>query len=214
MSGLIIYGAGGHGQEILQLVLRHNLKFAGFLDESKQEKFYEGFPIINSLTELTKDNGIVLGVGDIINRVKIIKSALDMNFAIFPHIIDKNNYITNTITFNRGVIIFPNCSISTNVILNEFASINYNCSVSHRSIIGKFSNVCPNCTICGDVVIDDFTFIGAGSIINEKVKIGKNVIVASGSVVTSNVPDNVMIAGIPATIKKERTYDTILQTYC
>ena len=34
-------------------------------------------------------------------------------------------------------------------------------------------------------------------------KVGKNVIVAAGAVVTTNVPDNCMVAGVPAQIKKE-----------
>ena len=35
------------------------------------------------------------------------------------------------------------------------------------------------------------------------VQIGSNVVIAAGSVVTKNVPDNYMVAGIPAVIKKE-----------
>ena len=35
--------------------------------------------------------------------------------------------------------------------------------------------------------------------------IGKNVIIGAGSVVTKDVPDNCMVVGIPAKIKKELT---------
>jgi acetyltransferase-like isoleucine patch superfamily enzyme len=38
-----------------------------------------------------------------------------------------------------------------------------------------------------------------------KVSIGSNVIVGAGSVVTKDVPDNVMVVGIPAKIVKELT---------
>jgi serine O-acetyltransferase len=34
------------------------------------------------------------------------------------------------------------------------------------------------------------------------VKIGNNVIIAAGSVVTHDIPDNCMVAGVPAVIKK------------
>ena len=45
--------------------------------------------------------------------------------------------------------------------------------------------------------------IGGGSVILPGVKIGDNAIVAAGSVVTQNVPDNTMVAGVPAKVKKE-----------
>lgn len=35
------------------------------------------------------------------------------------------------------------------------------------------------------------------------VKIGNNVVVAAGAVVTQDIPDNVLVAGVPAKIKKK-----------
>lgn len=53
------------------------------------------------------------------------------------------------------------------------------------------------------VFIGSNVWIGARSVILPGVKIGNNVVVAAGSVVTSDVPDNVLVAGVPAKIKKE-----------
>lgn len=47
------------------------------------------------------------------------------------------------------------------------------------------------------------TMIGTNVTILPKVKIGSNVIVAAGSVVTKDIPDNCMVAGVPAVVKKE-----------
>lgn len=51
--------------------------------------------------------------------------------------------------------------------------------------------------------IGDNVWIGAGAIVLPGCKIGNNCVVAAGSVVCSDVPDNVMVAGAPATIKKK-----------
>lgn len=45
-------------------------------------------------------------------------------------------------------------------------------------------------------------WIGAGATILQGVTIGENAIVAAGAVVTKDVPDNVIVGGIPATIIK------------
>ena len=50
----------------------------------------------------------------------------------------------------------------------------------------------------GCIEIGNNVFIGTGSIILYDTKIGSNVIVAAGSIITKDVPDNVVVAGIPA----------------
>jgi len=53
-----------------------------------------------------------------------------------------------------------------------------------------------------EVRIGSNCWIGANSIILPGISIGDNCVVAAGSVVTKDVPDNVMVAGNPAVIKK------------
>jgi maltose O-acetyltransferase len=55
----------------------------------------------------------------------------------------------------------------------------------------------------GNIKIGNDSWIGTGVIILPNVCIGKNSIIAAGAVVTQDVPDNVMVGGIPAKIIKE-----------
>jgi len=50
------------------------------------------------------------------------------------------------------------------------------------------------------VEIEDGAIIGARAVIKAGIKIGKNSVVAMGSVVTKDVPENVVVAGVPAKI--------------
>lgn len=52
----------------------------------------------------------------------------------------------------------------------------------------------------GCIEIEDNVFIGLGSIIMGNVKIGKNSIVAAGSLVNKDIPENSVVAGIPAKV--------------
>lgn len=52
----------------------------------------------------------------------------------------------------------------------------------------------------GKVSIGNNCFIGANTIILKGVTIGNNVIIGAGSVVNKSIPDNVVIAGVPAKI--------------
>jgi maltose O-acetyltransferase len=52
------------------------------------------------------------------------------------------------------------------------------------------------------VKIGHNVWMGGRSVVNPGVTIGNNVIVASGAVITKDVPDNVVVAGVPARIVK------------
>ena len=52
----------------------------------------------------------------------------------------------------------------------------------------------------GKIVVGDNCFIGARAVIMQNVTIGNNCIIAMGAIVTKNVPDNSVVAGIPAKV--------------
>lgn len=52
------------------------------------------------------------------------------------------------------------------------------------------------------IIIKNNVWIGGNAVILPGVCIGNNVVVAAGSVVTKDVPDNVVVAGVPAKIIK------------
>lgn len=54
-----------------------------------------------------------------------------------------------------------------------------------------------------EIWIGDNVWVGAGGIILPGCRIGNNCVVAAGAVVCSDVPDNTMVAGVPAVVKKK-----------
>ena len=50
----------------------------------------------------------------------------------------------------------------------------------------------------GCIEIGDNVFVGAGTTINYDVRIGSNVIIGACSLITKDVPDNSVVAGVPA----------------
>lgn len=85
-------------------------------------------------------------------------------------------------------------------------------------VLRNIKNENRDIDIIGSITIKNNVFIGINSIIMPGVTIGNNVIVGAGSIVTKSVPDNSVVAGIPAKIVctieeyQEKRKDNFLNT--
>ena len=89
----------------------------------------------------------------------------------------------------------------TNIYGRPFKRVN-----EGRDLVSFNAKFGENVTLGHNVIIDDYceigdnVFIGSDVKILPNVRIGNNVVIGTGSVVTKDIPDNVVIAGIPAKI--------------
>jgi len=77
--------------------------------------------------------------------------------------------------------------------------------ITHDGGVWVFRENNKGCNIFGRIIVGNNVFFGIRAIIMPGVCIGNNVVVGAGSVVTKSVPDNTVVAGVPA--KMIKTYD-------
>jgi sugar O-acyltransferase (sialic acid O-acetyltransferase NeuD family) len=118
-------------------------------------------------------------------------------------IIHPNAIISKYATIGEGTVVFANAVINPFSKIGKFCIINTGSIIEHDCILDDGVHISPNATMGGTVKIGKNTWICLGSNIANNIKIGENVTVGAGSVVLNDVPDNVLVAGIPATIKKK-----------
>lgn len=109
------------------------------------------------------------------------------------------------------------CIIMMGAIINIGAKIGKGTMVDMGVVIGGRVQVGDNCHIgagtvlagvieppsAKPVVIEDNVIIGANAVVLEGVRVKKGSVVAAGAVVTQDVPENVVVAGMPAKIIKK-----------
>ncbi len=81
------------------------------------------------------------------------------------------------------------------------AKFGKNCTVLPMVLFGKKS---PDVGDGYQITVGDDCYFGTGCTILAPCKIGNNVTVAAGAVVTTDVPDNCVVAGVPAKIVKTK----------
>jgi acetyltransferase-like isoleucine patch superfamily enzyme len=72
------------------------------------------------------------------------------------------------------------------------------CFVNHDGGAALFREEYPGLNRFGKIKVGNNVFIGINAIIMPGVTIGNNVVIAAGAIVTRDVPDNTVVAGIPA----------------
>jgi acetyltransferase-like isoleucine patch superfamily enzyme len=124
---------------------------------------------------------------------------VDPSFMCFPPFytdFGKNITIGKNVFFNTGcsfqdrggITIGNGTMIGMNVTI---ATLNHGLSLDTR-----------NTTYPSPVVIGENVWIGSNATILPSVNIGNNSVVAAGAVVTKDVPENTVVAGVPAKVVK------------
>ena len=209
---MIIVGAKGFAKEVLEVLHQLNqldhLVFYDDVNEDAPAFLYGQFPVLRNKEAAahyfkTVDSRFTIGIGNPALRKKLALEFEAMG-GVFTSTISplaQIGHYGNTI--GSGSNIMTGTVLTNDVKIGEGVLINLNCTVGHDSTIGDFVELSPGVHISGNCEIGSYSNIGTNATILPKVTIGENVIIGAGSVVTKDIPDNCLVVGIPATIKKE-----------
>lgn len=208
---MLVIGAKSFAKELLEILFQNNeLENLAFYDDvtpSAPDSLYERFPVMKSTSAAksffeTTDARFTIGIGNPVLRKKMYDTFSVLGGKYTSVISQKNDIGSFGVSICEGCNILSGVKISNDVIVGKGTMIYYNSVITHDVKIGEFVEISPNVSLLGRGVVGDFSHIACGAIVLPNVKIGKNVVVAAGAVVTKDVPDNVMVAGVPAIVKK------------
>jgi sugar O-acyltransferase (sialic acid O-acetyltransferase NeuD family) len=206
----VIWGAGGHAKVVAEILRLNGHEVIGFLDgvnaQRKGSEFY-GASVLGGedvLVELL-DSGVthaMVAFGD--NRLRI--RAADRLVALGFHLVSAVHptaacavdvSIGEGTVVAAGAVVGPSTKVGRNAIVNTQASLDHDC------VVGDGAHVGPGAIVTGEVEVEDCAWIGAGAVIADHRRIGADAIVGAGAVVVKDVPEAVVVVGVPARILRK-----------
>jgi sugar O-acyltransferase (sialic acid O-acetyltransferase NeuD family) len=199
---VVVFGAGGHGRVVADIVRACGWKLEGFLDDDAAKgAIVSGSPVFVADEWLGSgaDCRVALGIGD--NRARdavakrIRKTGATLVSAIHPSVV-----ISASAQIGEGVVIMPGAVLNSGCRVGEGAIINSGAVVEHDVQIGRFAHVSSNSTAGGGAQIGNYSLIGLAATVLPGRRVGSDCVVGAGAVVADEVQDGQVAYGVPARV--------------
>lgn len=197
-TGLVIYGGGGHGKCVIDLVrAMGTYRVVGIIDDHLGVgEMVSGVQVLGGGDVVTRlrGQGIGLaangvgGIGDVDARVTV-NERLAAEGLVCPALLHPSAVVEPSFVPTPGLQVFAHAYVGTNVVIGAFGILNTGVIVSHDSRLGTCVNLSPGATLAGGVKVGSMALIGMGVTVNVGVSIGERVRVGNSAVVKADIPD-------------------------
>lgn len=126
--------------------------------------------------------------------------------------IEPGAIIRDHVEIGDRAVIMMGAVINIGAAVGEGTMIDMNAVLGGRVIVGRNCHIGAGSVLAGvveppsskPVVIEDDVLVGANAVVLEGVRVSRGAVVAAGAIVIDDVPENSVVAGIPARIIKKK----------
>lgn len=208
MAHIVVYGAGGHGHVVADILIAAGATVAGFVDDSSETRDWPGagLTILGDAEWLARQSqqeqiSVALGVGDNFARETIANRCracgIELLTAVHPRAT-----VSRFAELGAGTVVMANAVINPGARIGEGAIVNTAAVVEHDCEIGAFAHLSPSSAMAGCAKIGRSSWLGIGAIISHGICVGSRSIIGAGAAVVRDIPDGVVAVGVPARVSR------------
>lgn len=205
MKRLIIIGAGMLGRKVCNYARDAGFDVIGFLDgRANVLDGFKGYPPILGAVEdwvVHEQDRFVCAVAEGMARRKYV-SIIEKKGGTFASIVHPLAYVGPNVLLGDGCVVCPFAVVDCDLSIGRHVIVNVHSLVAHDCLLEDYVTLSPNVHLGGLTVVRANSFLGMSASTIPRVEIGASSVIAAGACVTRNIPNDVLAAGVPATVKK------------
>lgn len=208
-ESLLVWGGGGHGKVVADLVRAAGYALGGFVDRdaSRLGRVVEPGGARVVMTEEAflleaaggrcagEADGVTLGVGDNAARHACLRRIGELSA---PALIHPSAVVSPSARLGRATVVLPLAAVNAAAVVGQAVIVNTRAVVEHDCVLGDAAHVSPGAVLAGGVRVGERSWIGANAVVIQGVTVGRDVVVGAGAVVIRDVPDGATVVGNPA----------------
>ncbi|RMI00380.1 acetyltransferase [Stutzerimonas nitrititolerans] len=202
MKKLAILGASGHGKVVADTAECCGWQSVEFFDDAWPSiQRNSVWPVLGDtvaiLEKLADFDGVLVAIGN--NRIRYAKLLeLRAMGGRLVTLIHPAAIVSRYAEIAEGTVVFAGAVINAGAVIKPGAILNTGCSVDHDCVLGNAVHISPGARLAGGVHVGDESWVGIGSSVRQLTNIGQRVVVGAGSAVVSDIPNDMVVAGVPA----------------
>src|SRR5690625_4091307 len=218
---VVIFGIGGHGRHVNQLIKDINQHTAatgktyevlGWIDSNPNShgSLVQDIQVLGDESWLHNHPyvSVAIGIGSPIHKRGLVRRLREQGHQHFVTLVHPTVIIGDYSSIGKGSVISAGSIISSNVRIGNFSTVNFSCTVGHDSNIDDFVTIAPGTNLSGNTNVEEAADIGVGTSAIQGVTIGAEAILGAGTVVIRDIPARVTAVGVPARVVKEHDFPT------
>jgi sugar O-acyltransferase (sialic acid O-acetyltransferase NeuD family) len=208
---LVVIGAGGHANDVLDCVDALNAREDGAFEvlglladtapspRNALRLASRGLAVLGGVEDLDRvgADAYVVAIGYPRDRAGVVARVASSACAAAT-LVDPRASSSRGCELGPGAVVLGPSRLSPFVSVGEHVMVGYHVALGHGCRVEDLASVMPGAVVGGEVRIGRQALIGAGATILEDLVVGDGATVGAGAVVTTDVGPGDTVVGVPA----------------
>lgn len=206
-TDLVVYGAGGMGQEVADLAISAGWRVMGFIDDDPELRGKQvlGLPVLGGRSWLAGGEvPVFVAVGAPASRKRVVGELGEMGVSEAGPLIHPTAYVGLGCAVGPGSVVAAGATLTADVQIGRYVIVNAGATVSHNSRLADFATVAPGAHLAGNTRVEEGADIGVGASVIQGLTVGPWSVVGAGAVVIEDVEADKTVVGCPARVIRTR----------